>query len=95
MARFVDLEESVNSLDIGGAEGLFSSLLKDRFPSIRTHNLEPDQMAIEVGKSLYPDVLHLNCKLEDVGSQHITNKFDVVTYWGGLYLTRTLLLCKV
>ena len=82
--KHVDLKKIKSSLDIGGAEGLFSNVIKESYENITTYCLEPDKMAIKVGKKLYPKVNFIPKKLEDLSSEDISN-IDLITYWGGFY----------
>jgi len=86
--NFVDLSDVDKVIDIGGAEGLFAAVLKENFPHVNAYNLEPDINAINVGRKMYPDVVHVEGTFEELPSLvEDTVKFDLVTYWGGLYRT--------
>lgn len=86
ISKFVKLKNISYSVDIGGAEGLFSNVLNDQFPNINTFNIEPDPKAVKIGKKLYPNVCHEVITGEEFfkNSNHKI-KFDLITYFGGIY----------
>ena len=74
------------AVDIGGAEGLFSNVLNNKFNNIKAINIEPDPKAIKVGKKLYPNISHhLATGEEFFNNLKSKNKIDLVTYFGGIY----------
>ena len=80
------LKDKINHLDIGGGFGFFSKVLKNQFPKINSFNLEPDKSAIRVAKKFNKSVKTINLPFEEI---HLLKdiKFDLVTYWGGIYRT--------
>tara|TARA_B100000989_G_C19525392_1_gene466558 strand:- start:1078 stop:2367 length:1290 start_codon:yes stop_codon:yes gene_type:complete len=76
----------INHLDIGGGYGFFSKVLQDKFDNVTSYNLEPDKNAGLVVKKYQKNVKLLNLRFEDI---HLVKnvKFDLVTYWGGVYRT--------
>ncbi len=80
------LNSKINHLDIGGGFGFFSKVLKKKFPKINSFNLEPDKNAFQIANKINTDIKTLNLRFEDV--KYLKNiKFDLVTYWGGIYRT--------
>jgi len=84
--KHIDSKQINRALDIGGAEGLFSHILKKMYPNIEVCCLEPDSTAVSTGKKLYPEVNFLNYRLENL-SEITVKEFDIITYWGGFYRT--------
>jgi len=76
----------INHLDIGGGFGFFSKVLKKKFPEINSFNLEPDENAAKIAKKFNKDLNVINLRFEDINLIKNT-KFDLVTYWGGIYRT--------
>lgn len=80
------LDQKLNHLDIGGGFGFFSKVLKQKFPKIKSFNLEPDKSAATIAKKLNKKVNTINLPFEKI--KLVKNiKFDLVTYWGGIYRT--------
>lgn len=81
-----NLNKKINHLDIGGGYGFFSNVLKKKFPKINTFNLEPDGEVIKVIKKFNKNLKIFNLPFEKIDLIKKT-KFDLVTYWGGIYRT--------
>ena len=80
------LSNKINHLDIGGGFGFFSKVLKKKFSKINSFNLEPDKYAFQIANKINTEIKTLNLRFEDV--KILKNiKFDLVTYWGGIYRT--------
>ena len=80
------LKKNINHLDIGGGFGFFSKVLQTKYDKINSYNLEPDKNAALVAKKNNKNLNILNFRFEDIN--RIKNiKFDLVTYWGGVYRT--------
>lgn len=79
-------KNKINHLDIGGGFGFFSKVLKKKFPKINSFNLEPDMNAVKIANKLNKDIKTISLPFENINL--IKNiKFDLVTYWGGIYRT--------
>ena len=77
ISKFINLENISLAADIGGAEGLFSNVLNNKFNNIKTINIEPDQKVVEVGKKIYPNILHQLATGEKFFNNYKTkNKMD-------------------
>ena len=81
--KSIDLKNVRVLIDVGGAEGWFSQYIKLIYDNIEVFNIDPDRHIINVGKKLYPSVKHLKLKLENIDK--FKKKFDVMTFWGGIY----------
>ena len=81
-----NLNKKINHLDIGGGYGFFSNVIKKKFPKINSYNLEPDKAAIKVVKKLNKNSKIFNLSFENIDLIKKI-KFDLVTYWGGIYRT--------
>lgn len=80
------LKKKINHLDIGGGFGFFSKVLQAKYDKINSYNLEPDKNAALVAKKNNKKLNIINLRFEDINK--IKNvKFDLVTYWGGVYRT--------
>ena len=80
------LNDKINHLDIGGGFGFFSKVLKKKFPNINSFSLEPDKDASKIAKKFNKNLKVINLPFEDINLIKNT-KFDLVTYWGGIYRT--------
>ena len=81
-----NLKKKINHLDIGGGYGFFSKVLQNQYNKINSFNLEPDKNAALVAKKYNKNVKIINLRFEDI--HRVKNiKFDLVTYWGGVYRT--------
>lgn len=86
ISKFTNLKTVLRAADIGGAEGLFSFILNDQFNNINAMNIEPDPKVVAIGKSLYPKISHnLSTGEEFFENYEDEKKFDLVTYFGGIY----------
>ena len=84
--KYSNLKKKINHLDVGGGYGFFSNVLKKKFPNINTFNLEPDESVIKIIKKFNKNLNTFNLPFENINK--IKNiKFDLVTYWGGIYRT--------
>jgi len=81
-----NLKKKINHLDIGGGYGFFSRVLQNQYNKINSYNLEPDKNAALVAKQYNKNLKIINLRFEDI---HLVKnvKFDLVTYWGGVYRT--------
>lgn len=81
-----NLNRKINHLDIGGGYGFFSNVIEKKFPKINSYNLEPDKAAIKVVQKLNKNPKIFNLSFENIDLIKKV-KFDLVTYWGGIYRT--------
>ena len=80
------LSNKLTHLDIGGGFGFFSKVLKKKYNQIYSYNLEPDKNAFSIAKKLNKNIKTINLPFEKI-SKIKKIKFDLVTYWGGIYRT--------
>lgn len=86
LEKYCNLDQQLNHLDIGGGFGFFSKVLNKKFPKIKSFNLEPDKNAANLASKLNKKISTINLPFEKI-NQVKKIKFDLVTYWGGIYRT--------
>lgn len=82
LTRHVALDKISRTLDIGGAEGLFSYLLKQYYPQIDAYSVDPDEACLQYGKRFYPGV---NLVLGTAEQHNVSGKYDLITDIGAIY----------
>ena len=86
ISKFINLKTISLSADIGGAEGLFSYILNNQYNNIKAINIEPDPKAVKIGNSLYPEISHhISTGEKFFKNYESEKKFDLITYFGGIY----------
>ena len=86
LEKYCNLDQKLNHLDIGGGFGFFSKVLNTKFTKIKSFNLEPDKNAAILAKKFNKGINTINLPFEKI-NQVKKIKFDLVTYWGGIYRT--------
>ena len=86
LVKNCNLDQKLNHLDIGGGFGFFSKVLNNKFPKIKSYNLEPDKSAATLASKLNKKINTINLPFEKINKVKKI-KFDLVTYWGGIYRT--------
>ncbi len=84
LKKVTNMNKIKTSIDIGGAEGLFSDILKSNYPKIDCLNIDPDKNIIKVGKKLYPNIKFITSSIEELNFKDF-KKIDLITFFGGPY----------
>ena len=89
LKKVKNINKIKTSIDIGGAEGLFSNILKTNYPKINCFNIDPDKNIIKVGEKLYSNIKFITSSIEELNFKNF-KKIDLITFFGGPYrLTNT------
>lgn len=84
LKKVININKITTAVDIGGAEGLFSEILKSNYPKIDCINIDPDKNIIKVGKKLYPNIKFIASSVEELNFKSL-KKIDLITFFGGPY----------